>query len=209
MEFAATFDDRSGEARIGALQARPMMVSSEVVDIGDQDTAGAGVIVRSDAALGNGIRRDVRDIVYVKPDRFDRARTREILEEVASINGRLAAEGRRYLLIGFGRWGSSDRWLGIPIDWSHISGAGGIVEATLPGMGIELSEGSHLFQNLSSAGVSYLSVASERGRAIDWAWLEQQPLVTETAHVRHVRPPGGVLIKVDGRTGRGLVCARS
>jgi hypothetical protein len=205
IEFAATLDDRTGEARIGFLQVRPMTVSSEVVDITDEETAGPGVLAWTNAALGNGIRRDVSDIVYVRPERFDRARTREIAEELSAINARLVEDGRRYLLIGFGRWGSSDRWLGIPVDWSHISGAGGIVEATLPGVGIELSQGSHLFQNISSAGVSYLSVATERGQTIDWAWLDRQPAVAETASVRHVRPAGGIVIKVDGRTGRGLV----
>jgi hypothetical protein len=110
-------------------------------------------------------------------------------------------------LIGFGRWGSADPSLGIPVVWSQICGAKAIVEATLPAMNVELSQGSHFFHNMSSFQVSYFCVRHDGEDRLDWAWLGRQPAVTETGLVRHVRLDAPLVVKVDGRTGRGVVRA--
>jgi hypothetical protein len=189
--------------RFGFLQVRPLLVSHETIDVHDGDLAGRDVLVTSAGALGNG-RQEVSDVVYVEPSAFEARLTPAIAGEIESLNRRLVEEGRPYLLVGFGRWGSSDPWLGIPVRWDQIAGARGIVEATLPQMSPEPSQGSHFFHNLSSFSVLYFTVPHDRGPGIDWAWLERQETVARTAHVRHVRTARPVVLKVDGRTRRGV-----
>jgi hypothetical protein len=211
IEFAVDLENggRSG-ARLGFLQLRPMLVSEQAVDIGDEELRGEGLLLASDRAIGNGVIESLCDIVYVRPGPFEARLTREIAAELATINRALAEENRRYLLLGFGRWGSSDPWLGIPVEWGHIAGAGVIVESTLPDMNVEPSQGAHFFHNLISFEVPYLCVphedpGGERSRAIDWDWLDRQPAETETRLVRHVRLERPLRVKVDGRSGRGAV----
>jgi hypothetical protein len=168
------------------------------------DTADA--LVRSGSVLGNGIREDIFDIVYTRPEAFDAADTPKMAAEVERLNGLLAAESRPYLLAGFGRWGSSDHWLGVPVRWGQISGVGAIVEATRQGMNVDASQGSHFFQNMTSLGVPYFTVshtASDAG--VDWQWLDAQPAVGETDHLRHVRLDEPLTVAVDGRSGIGAV----
>ena len=158
----------------------------------------------SDAALGNG-RHEVRDVVYVEPASFEARLTPTIADEIERLDRALREDGRPYLLIGFGRWGSSDPWLGIPVRWDQIAGARGIVEATLPQMNTEPSQGTHFFHNLSSFGVLYFTVAHDRGRGVDWGWLERQETVARTEHVRHVRSREPLVAKADGRRRLGVV----
>jgi hypothetical protein len=153
--------------------------------------------------MGNGVVGCIRDVVYVKPDTFEARHLRKIAAEIERINQSLVDKGRPCLLIGFGRWGSSDPWLGIPVEWGQISSAKVIVEATLPTMNVEPSQGSHFFHNMTSFGVSYLSVHHAGRPGINWNWLSRQEAVTDTDHVRHVRLKGPLLVKVDGRNGLG------
>ncbi len=205
IEFAATFaHDRQPPGRLGFLQARPMLVSSRPVAIADEEAASAGRMLLSRAALGNG-EAQVRDVVFVRPETFDAARTRVIGAEVAGMNRWLVDRKRPYLLIGFGRWGSSDPWLGIPVDWASIAGARAIVETAIPGMTVDPSQGSHFFHNLSSFDVLYLTVRPGVDPPMDWPWLDAQPIAHETAHVRHVELAAPLVVKVDGRSGRGIV----
>ena len=111
----------------------------------------------------------------------------------------------RYLLIGFGRWGSSDPWLGIPVDWGQIAGVKAIVESTLFGINVELSQGSHFFHNLTSFNVSYFSITFDRDFKIDWDWLNGQTTVTEKVFVKHVKLSRSLKIKIDGRKSRGVI----
>ena len=206
IEFAMTLDARRGlPARFGFLQVRPMVVSDDTIEIESGEMDAAGVLAASDRVLGNGRVDDVRDVVYVRPDDFDAGATRAIAAELAGINRRLVSERTPYLLIGFGRWGSSDPWLGIPVEWSQISGAKVIVEATLPDMDVELSQGSHFFHNISSFQVLYFSVHHAGRRRIDWGWLEKCDERDRTAHVTHVRLDEPLSIKVDGRSGQGVI----
>jgi hypothetical protein len=203
IEFALSMRLRQ-PARFGLLQVRPLFVSSEIVDLEAEAPARSRSVVVSEPALGNG-RRLVEDVIYVAPDRFEAAATPEIARELEGLNRALLDAGRNCLLVGFGRWGSSDPWLGIPVRWDQISSARAIVEAALPGMTKEPSQGSHFFHNLSSFAVLYLTVATGEQEAIDWEFLAAQPEVAATAHVRHVRCRQPLEVAVDGRSRRGVV----
>jgi Pyruvate phosphate dikinase, AMP/ATP-binding domain len=201
IEFALTMKP----LRVGCLQVRTMLVRDEQIDLPDGDLTGPRVLVASNRVCGHGVNNSISDIVYVVPERFDKSKTAAIAGEMESINRALVEEGRQSLMIGFGRWGSSDPWLGIPVNWGQISSARAIVEATLPSMNAELSQGSHFFHNLTSFAVSYFSVHHEGDFAVDWEWLASQRSVSDGAFVRHVRLPDPLEIKVDGTKGRGVI----
>jgi hypothetical protein len=202
IEFALSLPPKE-PVRLGFLQVRPLLVSREAVEVTPDELASPRAVVASSAALGNG-RHEVRDVVYVEPGTFEARLTPAIAGEIEPINRSLVEAGRPYLLIGFGRWGSSDPWLGIPVRWDQISGARGIVEATLPQMSPEPSQGSHFFHNLSSFSVLYFTVPFHAGRAVDWEWLARQEVVARTDHVRHVRTRAPLVLRVDGRSRRGV-----
>lgn len=182
-----------------------MAVSDTVVDVPIEALESDAALVASETVMGNGVVETIRDIVYVKPEGFEARHARAIAGELARLNTSLVDEKRPYLLVGFGRWGSSDPWLGVPVEWSDINGASAIVEATLPSMNVDLSQGSHFFHNISSFQVSYFSVRHSGRYAIDFDWLSKQPVVTETDLVRHVRVARPLVVRVDGRSGRGVV----
>ena len=204
IEFAMTID-KDKKARFAFLQVRPMVVSSEEVEVSEEDMKGERALLASENVMGNGIVREITDIIYVKPDSFNALHTRKIAKEIEVMNKKLLEEDRSYLLIGFGRWGSSDPWLGIPVEWSQISGAGAVVEATLPEMNVDLSQGSHFFHNISSFQVSYFSVRHSSRYKIDWSWLSEQETVEEKEFTRHVKTENALTIKVDGRHGKGAI----
>jgi hypothetical protein len=204
IEFAATLDEAEETARIGFLQVRPLVVAAEQVEVLPADLERADILVGSDAVMGNGTIDGIRDVVYVRPERFEARHTRQVALEIAERNLAVVDAHTPYILIGFGRWGTSDPWLGIPATWPQVAGARVIVESTLPGFGVELSQGSHFFHNISSAGVSYFSVRESHGR-IDWGWLEKQPPMYDGAFVRHVRFEKPLQVRVDGRSGRGII----
>jgi hypothetical protein len=209
IEFAVTFQGRRGErtrARLGFLQVRSMVVSDQVVDVNLSDPH---AIVGSDMVMGNGTADDIQDIVFVRPEKFSPLHTPAIAQQLESVNRELRQQHRPFLLIGFGRWGSSHPSLGIPVDWSQISGARAIVEATLPEMNVELSQGSHFFHNLSSFRASYFMVQHGRRPGINWDWLNRQPLVYETEFIRHVRPTEKLSVRVDGRTAKGVILSQT
>ena len=196
-------------ARLRFLQVRPMQVSTEPVELTAEEMDRGDLLIASERALGNGTIDNLTDVVYVKPDVFDPRHSRAVADQIERINAPLLAAGLPYLLIGFGRWGSSDPWLGIPVSWGQISGARVIVEATLPSQAVEPSQGTHFFHNLTSFRVGYLHVSHFREPPIDWSWLAERTVVDETEFVRHVRLEAPLLVKLDGRTGRGAVWQRA
>ncbi len=206
IEFAMTLPRRGKQPpRFGFLQVRPMVAPGDDIDIPPEELSGPGVLVASDRAMGNGEVDTIRDVVYTKPDAFESRHTRAIVQEIDRLNRGLINESRPYLLVGFGRWGSSDPWLGIPVTWSQVSGAKAIVEATLEKMNVEPSQGSHFFHNLSSFEVSYFTVGHGQQVGIDWEWLGQQEARAETEFVRHVRLDAPLQLRVDGKSGRGVI----
>jgi hypothetical protein len=201
IEFAVTFNP----TRFGFLQVRPMVVSSDEVTVMEDDMTGDNIMVASKNVLGNGTNNTIRDIVYVNPEIFETKFTPQIANELERINKDLVNMHRPYLLIGFGRWGSSDPWLGIPVNWGQVSGAKVIVETALENLNVEFSQGSHFFHNLTSFNVSYFSVKISDPYKIDWEWLSKQNLEKETKFVRHVNLSTPIQVKVDGRSGRGAI----
>lgn len=188
------------------LQIRPIidkknLISDEVLDLPDNE-----LILRSNTALGNGMIEGVNTVVYVKPDHFDSTRSQELVPIIRNLNADYLSRGEGYLLIGPGRWGSSDSALGIPVKWSDISGARVIVEASLPGYRIEPSQGTHFFQNLTSFGVGYFTVDQTAGDGFyDSAYLDAQPAVYENEYIRVVHFDVPLRIAINGRSGLGIV----
>lgn len=205
-EFAMTIPDGSGgAARFAFLQVRPMMVSKERVDLPANVEETQNLLLASNKVMGNGVVDYLKDVVYVKPDVFESRLTPRIAGELESLNRRLMEKRKPYLLIGFGRWGSSDPWLGIPVNWGQIGGSKVIVESTMEGMNVEPSQGAHFFHNISSFRVSYFTVHHDSEPGIDWDWLLGQRVAGETELVRHVELEVPLVVKVDGRTGRGAI----
>jgi len=204
MEFALSIPPAHTQAQFGFLQVRPMVVSRETVEISDEDLHGVGTIISSKNVLGNGSIDSLEHMVYVKPETFDPKHSKAVAEQVAAVNRRLLSLRIPYLLIGFGRWGSSDPWLGIPVTWGQVAGAKVIVEVGSKTLDVELSQGSHFFHNISSFSVSYFCLNRHSDR-MDWSWLASLPAESETEFVRVVRTPSPLVVKVDGRSGRGMV----
>ncbi len=209
IEFAGTLGSGpADEAGFHFLQVRPMVKEEGTVDLHLDRLSRDDFLLRSTQVLGNGVYH-VEDVVYVKSETFDGSRTREMARDVAVANARLREEQRPYLLIGPGRWGSADPFLGIPVRFTAISGACAVVETSLPSMLPDPSQGSHFFQNLTSFQIAYFTARHYReDERIDWDWLDAQPVVWETAFVRHVRGPEPLEIRVDGQTGAGVVLKR-
>jgi hypothetical protein len=187
------------------LQIRPMAIShhNRNVEIDHQDIDNA--FCYSTMALGNGKFSDISDIILVRPDTFDPAETVAIAAEIGKLNGMLSAEGRKYLLIGPGRWGSADRWLGIPVSWREISGVGAIVETTAENLKADPSQGSHFFHNITSLGISYLNTTDTGEDFIDWQWLGSLAVQNQTEHLKHIRLDNPLTLKIDGKSSRAVL----
>jgi len=206
IEFAGNLGPRGTKPTFSLLQVRPFITTGnrEQVEVTEQDLRNAWC--QTFRALGNGVRDDLYDIVYVRRDAFDRARTLAIAEEIGALNHKLVRDSRPYILIGFGRWGSSDPWLGIGVTWAQIAGVGVFVEAGLPDFNVDPSQGTHFFQNLTSLGVGFLSVPANAAQAaVDWDWLEAQPIHELGKHVCHVRLDTPAEVRIDGRSGRAAI----
>lgn len=206
IEFAVDVPEASeAQAIFYLLQVRPLTVNREPVAITDEERDERNLVASCANALGNGFS-ETCDIVFVDPDRFDKGKTRDMAEEVRRINSTLKEEGRRYLLIVLGRLGTSDPWLGIPANWEHISNVMTIVEAGIEGFEIEPSQGTHFFQNITSRGIGYFSL-TQTGVAhfLDWGYLKSLPIKSDSRFVTHVRSLKPVQIKIDGRSGEGVI----
>ncbi len=206
IEFAVDFQPGGREATLGFLQVRPMVVSRDCVTLTDEELTSDRALLASRRALGNGTKSDIRHVLYVRPEAFEAQNTRRIAAEIGQVNRLLQAAGTPCVLIGFGRWGSSDPWLGIPVTWGQVSSARVLVESTLPQMNVELSQGSHFFHNLTAFRAFYFPVP-EHGPGIRWEWLDKMPALHETALIRCVELPTPLTVKVDGRTGKGVILA--
>ena len=204
IEFAVNL--HTDPMEFGFLQVRPIIADEAEDSAALEELDPASTVCYSTHAMGNGSIRGLQDIVVVKPEVFNAARTREIAAEIGHVNEGLRHSGRPYILIGPGRWGSSDPWLGIPVVWEQISGAQLIVETSVHGFVITPSQGTHFFQNLTSFRVGYLTVNPTVGEGhVDWAWLAEQPTLAETTHLRHLRLERPLEVRLDGRTRCGAV----
>lgn len=201
IEFSVTLESKKNrKGALHLLQIRPMVAGGGhfEVRINPEDLRNA--FCTSSQALGNGKNEEIADIVYVKPMAFKKEATMEMVDEIDRVNTALVKDNRRYLLAGPGRWGSSDRWLGIPVQWHHISGAGAIIESRDANLKADPSQGSHFFQNITSQGVLYVTVTEGSNDFLEWDWLERLPVVQDMSYIRHVRLEHPIVIKIDGRS---------
>ena len=206
IEFACNLNnDKTGELYL--LQIRPIVDSKQVLDEDLQQLPDEQCLLRSYNSLGHGISEDVTDVVYVKAgEDFTAANNPTIASHIERINQHFLDEGKNYVLIGPGRWGSSDYWLGIPVKWPHISAARVIVEAGLKNYHVDPSQGTHFFQNLTSFGVGYFTINTYTGDGvIQQQVLDQMPAIEETEYVRHVRFERPLKIMMDGKRQHGVV----
>ena len=206
IEFACTLnDDRTGEFYL--LQIRPIVDSKQVLDQDIMAIPDDNCLLRSHNSLGHGVSDDIVDVVYVKTDEnFTASDNPVVAMEVERINKKFLADGKNYVLVGPGRWGSSDSWLGVPVKWPHISAAKLIVETTLKNYSVDPSQGTHFFQNLTSFGVGYFTIDENKGMGFfRKEILDAMPAVEETPHVRHVRFSKPLHIMMDGMKQEGLV----
>ena len=208
IEFACNLNaDRTGSLYL--LQIRPIVDQKQMLDEDLAAIPDADCLLRSHNSLGHGVTEDVTDVVYVKTDdRFSAADNPTIAREIEKLNKEYLDRGTNYVLVGPGRWGSSDSWLGIPVKWPHISAARVIVEVALKNYRVDPSQGTHFFQNLTSFGVGYFTIDENRNDGcFHKTTLDAMPAVEETEHVRVVRFEKGLRIMMDGKKGEGVVVA--
>ena len=206
IEFAVEIEAASRSCVFYLLQIRPMVDVKSDVHINLSEIRPETILLQSNNALGHGQMDDITDVVYVKTDGYNAGNNPLIAEEISRINAKFLERGEHYVLVGPGRWGSSDSWLGIPVKWPNISAARIIVEAGLTNYRVDPSQGTHFFQNLTSFGVGYFTINDFNGDGVyNRAVLDALPAVEETAHVRHVRFPHALSIKVDGKKKLGYV----
>jgi hypothetical protein len=206
IEFALNLAaDSSRKHQFHLLQMRSMAALQEGIEVSITPEERQQALCYSQNAMGNAERRDIADIVYVKPLAFAPERTQEMVRPVAQINASLVRQGRQYLLVGPGRWGSTDPWLGIPVRWADISNVAAIVETTAENLNVEPSQGAHFFHNIASLGISYFCVSRQLPDYFDWGWLAAQKKVMENDFVVHAQLPQSALIKVDGRVSCGVI----
>ena len=206
IEFAADLKDR-GEGNFYLLQIRPIVQNKELQIEDLSKIKPEDEILHSNSALGHGVISDVHDIIYVKTEKFNAANNTSIVNEIDVLNAEFLEKEKNYILVGPGRWGSSDPWLGIPVKWPQISNARVLVELTLNNYKIEPSQGTHFFQNLTSFGVGYFSInpyVSNEG-LFDEDYLNEQPAVFETEYIRHVQFDSPMIIKINGKKNIGAV----
>ncbi len=220
MEFACDMGDWGRPPAPGRERARPVLYPLQVrpfaargahQELGQLSYRPEETLCVSERSLGHGIERAVQDIVYVRRQTWEANANKAIVAQIGEFNRSLGGQRRPYLLIGPGRWGTADPWLGIPVQWGHISNVRVIVEASPAGYGVEPSQGTHFFQNITSLRVGYLTVPPGADKTdghsefLDWAWLDGQPAARETRHLRHVRLETPLTVVLDGREGRGLI----
>ncbi len=207
IEFAVDLDaDPSRNPKFYFLQMRPLVASHERCDVASESISPDRLLCRSERVLGNGCIEGLRDILYVDSAKFDRGKSAEVASVLAGINERLTRERRHYVLIGPGRWGSFDPWIGIPVAWHQISWARVIVEVPAKDLPMEPSQGTHFFHNMTSAGIGYFSLAASNEKEfVRWDLLESLPGKEIGLGVRHVRLTNALSVRMDGQTQKGVI----
>ena len=207
IEFAVNLHPEPGKPKeFSILQMRPLVLSRELSELEVGDYEESDLVCRSNKVLGNGLIDDLQDVIVVDAETFDRSKSQDAVLEIAKYNAELTGAGKNYLLIGVGRWGSADPWLGIPVVWDQINGAKAIIEAGFKDFKVEPSQGSHFFQNLTSFGIGYFTINSFQNEGfVDWEWLAKQPAVSSKTFTRHLRFEKPLTVRINGRTNEGIV----
>jgi len=207
MEFAVNMNVPHKEPKqFAILQMRPLVIGLESESISISDYEPEEVVCSSNQVLGNGARKDITDVVFVDINKYDRSKSKEVAAEVSRLNAKLVNEKKPYILMGVGRWGSFDPWLGIPVTWDQISGAGVIVESGFKDFIVSPSQGSHFFQNITSFRVGYFTVNSlAKSGTLDWDWLNKQTAYEELEYTKHLRFSSPLTVKINGRENLGVI----
>ncbi len=206
IEFAVRMGDGAEPAEFGFLQMRPLAGSRDGEDVAIEPADPERILCRSAQVLGNGRIDDIRDLVAVDYHNYHRSDSVQVAEIVARLNARLVRANTPYILIGVGRWGSKDPWLGIPVTWEQVSGARVIVEAGFRDFRVTPSQGSHFFQNLTAFRVAYFTINPDLGEGlVDWSWLAEQPAVEQSGAVRHLRFASPFTVAISGSRGEGVI----
>lgn len=206
VEFAANLC-KGQPHEFALLQMRPMVAGHESEELKFEKIPRDRLLVQSERVLGNGLIDDIHDILFVDPDKFERSASIAVAQEIGQFNAKLAAEGRNYIAVGLGRWGTADHWLGIPVSWDQVCETRVFVEVGLRDRDVEPSQGSHFFHNLACFGNGYFTVSEKRDSEwVDWDWLRCQPIHEEKKHVTHLRFDKPLVIKMNGHTSKGCIC---
>jgi hypothetical protein len=205
IEFAVNLPEVEGAPfTFSLLQIRPMAKREQSTRVEITLLEEKRAFCFSSQSLGNGTITGIKDLIFVNPDTFDPAHTIEIAKQISDLNRSLEQQRRRYVLIGPGRWGSADRWLGIPVSWLDITSVAAMVETTVGNLNADPSQGSHFFHNITSLGIGYLTVTKETGR-IDWLWLTKLQPKKEAGFIRHVAFEKELMIKIDGKASKAVM----
>jgi hypothetical protein len=207
IEFAVNLDTPPNQPKIfNALQIRPIVLSEQTKNIQIDEYNKDQTILYSESALGNGVFENLLDLIYIRPDTFNSSFSNEIALKLEKLNEEFRGKKKNFVLIGPGRWGSSDPWLGIPIKWGQISEARIIIESGLDQYRIDPSQGTHFFQNLTSFRVGYMTVNPYRNDGYyDVDYLASLPAEYEDKFIRHIHFDRAMLIKIDGRNNKGII----
>ncbi|TFG82869.1 MAG: pyruvate, phosphate dikinase [Spirochaetales bacterium] len=206
IEYAVSQDGPGGEAVFYLLQIKPLIQNADKVNVEADDVDRSACLVVSDRCMGNGRNASIMDIVYVDPATWDASCTEAMAVEIGEMNTGLAAEGRPYILIGPGRWGTRDRWLGVPVTFAQISGAKAIIEADLEGFRVESSLGSHFFHNVTAMNIGYFSVPfGSKASFVDWEGLAALPAFRRGSYCVQIRTEEPIELLMDGRRGHGAI----
>lgn len=206
IEFAVDFPmNVRQKARLAVLQIRPMSAREEMLEVHIRQEEMDRAFCLCHQALGNTDNQSMHDLIAIRPETFDPARTIEMAQELGKLNAALVAAGRKYILVGPGRWGSADHWLGIPVNWGDICGVGAIIETVHPAIHADPSQGSHFFHNITALGINYLNIGIDPGDRFDWQALTGLEVLAETAHAVHIHSAQPFSLKVDGRKRIGVL----
>jgi hypothetical protein len=201
IEFAIDLNkDKNYRSSFYLLQIKPMIGHTQDYNVNMKNIKKEDIILYAEKGMGNGLIKNIEDVIYIDNAMFDKSQTEVMVEEIGKLNEKMVMEGKQYVLIGPGRWGTRDRWIGIPVDWPQISNAKVIVETSLEGYPLDASSGSHFFHNVTSANVGYFSVQPEKsGSYIKYDKLEDQELIEKTKYFRHVRFKEPLKVRMDGK----------
>jgi len=188
------------------LQIRPLTINTDEIYINSDDLNMDELFLYTTSGMGNGVIPNINDVIFIDPDKFDRLKTLEMQKEIAYLNKKMKDLKRQYILIGPGRWGSRDRFLGIPVQWHEINKAKIIVETGMKDFIVDASQGTHFFHNLISMNTGYFTVPYDsKTDFIDWGWLKKQPVEEKTDHFIHIQTDDPTVIKMDGRNGISFI----
>jgi hypothetical protein len=205
IEFAVDLaPDEEGDATFYILQVKPLLMPSEDYTFKPEELDKEKLILYAEKSMGNGVIKSMSDIIFIKNEVFDKTKTVEMAEEINVLNQKF--KNKKYILIGPGRWGTRDRFIGIPVNWTHISNAKVIVETSLEGFPLDASSGSHFFHNLTTMNIAYFSVFLDRNNeAVNYDLLNNANLIEETEYYKHVRFNKPVKVIIDGKKRRSAI----